>query len=285
MQRAAAKDGRSNSNSPISGPSFKRQRLSTGGFSPITPSTETLETPLSAVDRRREEALERQAAAAGETKWYLDVPESEFAPSAQGLRVSYVGFADIDADTDEEEGAVEGRLAFGDAAQVQVCHLVSVEVCVEPADGTQSSSAPLPAGSDEATASSATFDSTSESDSAESEEGEDADASMIPLESSTSKKNRGEETGAPKRPAPEQLTIKLQPENDKATTMQTAKALPRYRQKPRYSGGLCKACGKGGHARASCPFYGKGSGRAGLEQELKQARLDRRHRLRSPGPR
>ena len=74
-------------------------------------------------ERKRQQALERQAAEKGETKWVLSVRESRSKTQGQGLRVSTAGLAEIDEldrDNDSEEGDSEeerkvtrGRMRYG----------------------------------------------------------------------------------------------------------------------------------------------------------------------------
>ncbi len=127
MQRAAASappHSPSNSNSgpptPSSShshqyPSPKRQKLDPD----ISPSTATPNTDLQAIqaalaaeEAKREQALERQAKEAGETKWFLSFRPEESVAAGRGLKVARAGFAGID----QEGGSIgteEGLLRAG----------------------------------------------------------------------------------------------------------------------------------------------------------------------------
>ena len=128
MQRSAAKP----TNTPITpstpaGPPSKRQRLSTGSSFPATTSSdyEAVRAALAAEELKRAQAIERQAAEAGETRWVLSFRDPEESGEGKGrepaLKVVSAGFAVIDAVGDgelskEEEGVgrtVGGRRRFG----------------------------------------------------------------------------------------------------------------------------------------------------------------------------
>lgn len=106
MQRAAA----SPASSPVTTPdhrSAKRQRLSNGSFqsSPIaTPGSdaEAIQQVLAAEERKRQEAIDREAAKRGETKWYLDVKSPQQA-QAPGVRIVSAGYAALDNDNVEQQ--------------------------------------------------------------------------------------------------------------------------------------------------------------------------------------
>ena len=73
---------------------------------------------MKAEEDRRVEALDRVAAIAGETKWFLscvDDGEAQKKKSARGLRVITTGYSEIDRE-DVDSGAQrghEGRRRFG----------------------------------------------------------------------------------------------------------------------------------------------------------------------------
>lgn len=135
MQRSAAKP----TNTPITpstpaGPPSKRQRLSTGSSFPTTTSSdyEAVRAALAAEELKRAQAIERQAAEAGETRWVLSFRGPEESGEGKGrepaLKVVSAGFAVIDAVGDgelskEEEGVgrtVGGRRRFG-KVEVRFC--------------------------------------------------------------------------------------------------------------------------------------------------------------------
>lgn len=123
MQRAAA-------SSPISSPqaldqpSAKRQKYSNAP-SPATPSADlqAIQAALAAEEAKRSEAIERQAAEAGETKWVLSFRnegEAVNGHAAGNLRVVMNGYAELDRATEIEKydeepwrPLVVGRRSFG----------------------------------------------------------------------------------------------------------------------------------------------------------------------------
>jgi len=128
MQRSAAKPTNTPSTpSTPTGPPSKRQRLSTRSSPPATTSSdyEAVRAALAAEELKRAQAIERQAAEAGETRWVLSFRDPEESGEGKGrepaLKVVSAGFAVIDAVGDgklneEEEGVgrtVGGRRRFG----------------------------------------------------------------------------------------------------------------------------------------------------------------------------
>jgi hypothetical protein len=128
MQRSAAKPTNTPSTpSTPAGPPSKRQRLSTGSSFPATTSSdyEAVRAALAAEELKRAQAIERQAAEAGETRWVLSFRDPEESGEGKGrepaLKVVSAGFAVIDAVGDgelskEKEGVgrtVGGRRRFG----------------------------------------------------------------------------------------------------------------------------------------------------------------------------
>ncbi len=116
MQRAAASMPSSTPQSqsqPARPPPSKRQKLSSG-----TPSVTTTPSDLgliqSALDEdaaKREEAIERLAEEAGETKWVLSTVNGDTEGGVKGLRVAMAGYSDIDQDA--LRPAMQGRKSFG----------------------------------------------------------------------------------------------------------------------------------------------------------------------------
>ena len=129
MQRA--------SNSPSSAPSTpseppsKKQRLSNGSqLSPYNSSAastpksdaQTVEDALASEERKRSEAIEREAADRGESKWYLSYKEPQAPAVESPLRIVSAGYSALDASgnnrssEEENEGSkppVVGRRSFG----------------------------------------------------------------------------------------------------------------------------------------------------------------------------
>jgi len=136
MQRAAA----SSTPSTPEGPPSKRSRLSYGSnASPTTPSSDlrAVQAALAEEELKRNIAVERQAAEAGETRWMLSVREPE--RTAPKFRVVQASFADIDSispredleegeydDESQTEKKVAGRMSFG-----KVSHLIRLEHVLE----------------------------------------------------------------------------------------------------------------------------------------------------------
>src|ERR1700722_1891124 len=126
MQRSAAKPINTPSTpsapSAPAGPPSKRQRFSTGSSPPATTSSdaEAVRAALAAEELKRAQAIERQAAEAGETRWVLSFRDPEESGERKGrepaLKVVSAGFAVIDAVGDgelsEEEGGA-GRTVGG----------------------------------------------------------------------------------------------------------------------------------------------------------------------------
>jgi hypothetical protein len=109
MQRSAHKATASSPTTP-NGPPSKKARLSNGQAAPGTPGTpdhEILQSALAAEEKKRQEALDKAAQHAGETKWVLSFTDPLAGKRPEALQVQQTGFADIDAvdesDDDEEE--------------------------------------------------------------------------------------------------------------------------------------------------------------------------------------
>lgn len=123
MQRAAASSPISSPQTPDQ-PSAKRQKFSSAP-SPATPSADlqAIQAALAAEEAKRSEAVERQAAEAGETKWVLSFRDEQGAVdghAAGTMRGVANGYTDIDRATetdmhDEEpwRPLVVGRRSFG----------------------------------------------------------------------------------------------------------------------------------------------------------------------------
>lgn len=132
MQRAAA----ASPPTTPSGPPSKRQRLSTGS-SPATPSADAqaIHEALAAEEQKRQEAVDRQAANAGETKWVLSYQDQKPKYDKPPMRIVSAGYSSIDAagparqaaGDEEEEGVAgsnyQGRKSFGRFNRtVEVCY-------------------------------------------------------------------------------------------------------------------------------------------------------------------
>ena len=116
MQRAAASVPPSTpqlQSQPAGTPPSKRQKLSNGTRS-VNTTPSDLELIQSALDEdaaKREEAIERLAREAGETKWVLSTVNGDTESGVRGLRVAMAGYSDIDQDA--LRSAMQGRKSFG----------------------------------------------------------------------------------------------------------------------------------------------------------------------------
>ena len=116
MQRAAASIPPSTPQSqsqPASTPPSKRQKLLSGNPSvSTTPSeSELIQSALDEDAAKREEAIERLAEEAGETKWVFSTVSGGREGGVKGLRVATAGYSDIDQDA--LRPAMQGRKSFG----------------------------------------------------------------------------------------------------------------------------------------------------------------------------
>jgi hypothetical protein len=137
MQRSAASPA--SSPSTPSEPPSKRQRLSNGSHVSILSSTpqsdvQAVEEALAAEEQRRTEALEREAADRGETKWYFSFKEQQTTVQESPLRIVSAGFSMLDAtrptvdgfseeDVDVDISTAKGRRSFGKFNRsLEVCY-------------------------------------------------------------------------------------------------------------------------------------------------------------------
>lgn len=123
MQRAAASDA-STPSTPAE-PAAKKQRLSNGSFksTPVSTPKSEVEAPTPE-EQKREEAFAREAAARGDSKWYLSFQEPQSPAVLSPLRIVSAGYGALDsagaaqeqASDEEEENArpqMAGRRSFG----------------------------------------------------------------------------------------------------------------------------------------------------------------------------
>lgn len=117
MQRAAASAPPSTppSSSQIpESPSSKRQKTSHTPDSGTRPTSDLdlIQAAIGEEDEKRERAIEKLAAEAGETKWVLSTADTEKGEEDRtGVRVEVAGYADIDQDA--WRPALVGRRSFG----------------------------------------------------------------------------------------------------------------------------------------------------------------------------
>lgn len=100
MQRAAASTPVTEASTPEQS-SNKRRRLSDPNVTPQSPAADLqrMQAAVAEEEAKRQLALERQGAEAGETKWKLsfqDDPRGEGSGAHRGLRVVRAGYASID---------------------------------------------------------------------------------------------------------------------------------------------------------------------------------------------
>ena len=113
MQRGAALPSSAPSTPPE--PPSKKQRLSNGSYQSTPASTprtdaQVFEEAQAAEDTKRAAALEREAAARGDSKWYLSFEESAPIQSAQfRLQIVSAGYSTLDASGVEKQGSSEGE--------------------------------------------------------------------------------------------------------------------------------------------------------------------------------
>lgn len=124
MQRSATK--KPSEPSTPDGPPSKRVRLSNGRSAPGTPATpsdqEVLQAALAAEEKKREDALQKAAEQAGETKWVLSFKDPQDDARQPMMQVVRAGFAAIDAEDDDSDDEVRpARLQFGGGVKKDVC--------------------------------------------------------------------------------------------------------------------------------------------------------------------
>ncbi|KAH8671954.1 hypothetical protein BGZ60DRAFT_24318 [Tricladium varicosporioides] len=129
MQRAAASSPASSAPSTPDGPPSKRQRTAIDS-SPTTAfdinaltDQRTIQKAVAEEEAKRQAALERQAAEAGDTRWVLSFEDQGNAAVSAALRVVPTGFAMIDSlspllirpteEESEDKPVMVGRRSFG----------------------------------------------------------------------------------------------------------------------------------------------------------------------------
>jgi hypothetical protein len=127
MQRSATKATAASPSTP-NGPPSKKARLSNGNSAPGTPGTpdhEILQSALAEEGKKRQQALDKAAQHAGETKWVLSYTDPLAGKRQESLQVTQAGFAELDENDSEEEGEVQPiRKKFGGG-------LKKKEVCIQ----------------------------------------------------------------------------------------------------------------------------------------------------------
>lgn len=126
MQRAGAASPKT-PGTPAEPPS-KKQRLSNGSSirSPATP----VDHAIAAEEQKRVDAVEKEAARKGETKWYLSFKAPQVETSESPLRIVSAGFSALDAGQDDEiriaeedeetaRPQVAGRKSFGNFGKAE----------------------------------------------------------------------------------------------------------------------------------------------------------------------
>ena len=120
MQRAAASNSSPTTPNTADLPSAKRQKMQESALATPVLDAQAFQAALAAEESKRAEALDRQAAGAGETKWVLSYQEERQKYDEMGPRITSVGYAGVDGvNGDEREveepwrGKMVGRRSFG----------------------------------------------------------------------------------------------------------------------------------------------------------------------------
>ncbi|KAF2090757.1 hypothetical protein K490DRAFT_53713 [Saccharata proteae CBS 121410] len=245
MQRAAASSPATPSTSH--GPPSKRQRLSTGGEeSPSVRNAdrEAVQAALAEEEAKRTEALERQAAAAGETHWVLSFREPEKGleqPSV--MHVKTAGYAHLDrhiADESEDEAPELGRRTFGKPAPKVAAN----------ADTNDSSG--------------------SDSDSVESDENEDDDPAAVMIREQ--RKTAAREARRQKKRAETEKLAQMAEKRRKKEVKLNRQSGTGFSSggnntgnSPNSSNITCHGCGDNGHIKRDCPKKGDAKKRRSLD--------------------
>jgi hypothetical protein len=126
MQRSAHKATAASPSTP-NGPPSKKARLSNGNSAPGTPGTpdhEILQSALAEEEKKRQQALDKAAQHAGETKWVLSYTDPLAGKRQESLQVTQAGFAELDEEDSDAEVEVRPiRKQFGGG-------LKKKEVCI-----------------------------------------------------------------------------------------------------------------------------------------------------------
>lgn len=134
MQRSAHKATTSTQSTPDGPPSKKKARLSNGTSAPGGPGTpdhEILQSALAAEEKKRQEALDKAAQHAGETKWVLSYTDPLAGKRPEALQVRQTGYAELDAadDSDDEEEEVRPiRKQFGGGVRRKEVRLAGMAI-------------------------------------------------------------------------------------------------------------------------------------------------------------
>ncbi|EOD51227.1 putative zinc knuckle protein [Neofusicoccum parvum UCRNP2] len=231
MQRAAASQpSPKDAPSTPTGPPTKRQRTSAAS-SPATPSDrDAINAAIAAEELKRNQAIERAAAEAGETRWVLSFrePEKE-ARQRDALRVVSAGYAELDnedeSDDEEDETPQVGRMSFGKK--------------------------PEPTAKDE--------DSESEEEeSSESGEDDDPAAKMIREARREAARQKRNEKKKAKTEKMAQMAEERRKKTVKLNTLTSISGSGGLSgRSPNMSNMECFGCGKKGHAKKDCPEKNK----------------------------
>lgn len=259
MQRSGASTAATPS-TPEQPPS-KRQRLSTGGTSPVTPSAE---------EQKRIQALERQAALAGETKWVLSYKDQQPATVQTPMRIVTAGYSTIDSreskrQVQQEEDAdkslldLPGRRSFGKFNR-------KLEVCLWRLEGNmwlplsltiqqKQQNPDLSSSSDEGSS-----DSEADSEDDMDEGPTDADDLISQARREAAEKARAERKA--KRKAEKAESLRLAAER-RAKEVKLNRSSGRIstggRDSPNTSDMTCFECGQKGHSKRNCPRANSGA--------------------------
>lgn len=241
MQRSGASES-PNPGTPEQ-PSTKRQRMSNGTYNSSPGSTPGSEQPLvhTPEEKKRMEASEREAAAKGETKWYLSVQQAAKPVEQSPLRIISTGYGALDSgngaaydDSEDDEDAAPatnapGRMNFGNFNKKQ------------PKQQENSGSS---------------GESSSESESESEDEGDDPTGAKALIKQS--RKEAGDRARAERkaqRKAESKEAARLAESRRKKEVNLNKVTSISGSGKPSSSAAsmTCHSCGKKGHIKAQCP--------------------------------
>ncbi|KAK1067529.1 hypothetical protein LTR74_006390 [Friedmanniomyces endolithicus] len=252
MQRASASP--SSAPSTPSEPASKKQRMSNGSYnrpSPSTPRTDAqvVQEALASAERKRSEALDREAADRGETKWYLSVKQPQTPAQESPLQIMSAGYSMLDStgiarerSSDEEEIELPrpdftGRRSFGDFGKVVKRK--------RDADGTSSASDTDASGSDN-----------EDEDEDESDDPTGAKAFIAQSRKDASDRLRAERKA--KKHADKAEALRLADERrQKQVNLNGVTSISKPRSNGNAQHMTCFKCGQEGHMKNECTQRGR----------------------------
>lgn len=248
MQRSVAKASTAQPSTPT-GPPSKRMRHSTGPSTPGTPSDqELMQAALLAEQKKHQAAVDKEAAAVGETRWVLSFKDpDEIDKKPKSMKVVTAGFAALDADEDdsEEETKPVGRMTFGNFTVQKV----DMHILGWATNSEQKKTEAVPAKGGESSS-----ESESESGSSEDDYDDDDPTSQLIREEARKAKLKAKQAANNRTPKRKNQEIDL----DKITSISGRTSTPNQS-----SNRACYSCGRTGHLNANCPENQNRGGRGG----------------------